>query len=533
VSSSGVFASKLQKALNLREGERATVSLLLIFSFLQYFSLAVLFVTASAIFLTDNSIRELPYVFIGTSICLFVLALLFDQLEKVLSTKRIIVAEGIMIFLVIVLFRFGFNYNLSWLGYALIIGHRVIADYIGDGFNRLVLMLLDVRQSKRLYGLVTSAEIPANILGYLAASLLIPFMGIIDMLWISAGGLLLSLIVLFFIVKGYSHEIDKFDLENSEEHDHIEISKQSSSFKKIFKTKFIFLLSMTISASVITFIIIEFAFLNKVDAETSNQQDIVQLIAIVFGAGQFIAFFVKTFLYSFIQRNYGMRFNLFVLPITLAIICILVILESFLPNSMSLLIYTWIFIMLVSDILNSSLYKTTFISLLQPLDRKMKMAGYKIMNNIEIIAIGLGGVLLLITYSESQDSLLHYSLLLLGGVALWIVCIPFLNKSYLGTLENVLSKRFIETSALDINTPQTISIIKQKLESRHAGEVLYALEVLSKDDSENNLELLSDLIDHPVSEVRREVYRKIIDLKVIDKSKILMCSNSETLKLLD
>jgi len=507
---------KLQKALNLREGERTTVILLLVFSFFQYFALAVLFVTASAIFLTDNSIRELPYVFIGTSVSLIVLSAIYDQLEKVLSMRSIIIAEAIMMCTIIVVFRFGFNYELSWIGYGLIIGHRVIADYIEDGFNRLVLMLLDVRQSKRLYGLVTSSEIPANILGYLTASLLIPFMGTIDLLWICVAGLLISLFVLLLIVSGKRKvTIDKFDHENHEEFRPISTKEKSTLIEKLFKTKFIFLLSMTISASVISIIFIEFAFLYKIDSETTNQKDIVQLISIVFGIGQFIAFFIKSFLYSLIQRNFGIRFNLLVLPVTLAAISILVIIESFFPNSSSLLIYSWIFIMLISEVLNSSLYKTTFISLLQPLERKMKMAGYKIMNNVEIFAIGLGGLILVITYSESNDSLVYYSYLLLGGVILWIVCIPYLNKSYLSTLENVLSKRFIETSALDINTPQTIHIIEEKLKSRHPGEVIYALDVLSKDDSENNTKLFTNLIVHPVPEVRREVYQRIIDFKVV------------------
>lgn len=511
-----VSLRRLQHVLNLRKGEKHTVSLLLAFSFLQYFSLAVLFVTASAIFLTDHSIQELPYVFIGTSASLFVLAIIFDQLEKVLSPRSIILSEAIMIFLVVVLFRYGFNYDLGWIGYGIIIWHRVMSDYVGDGFNRLVLMLLDVRQSKRLYGLVSSSEIPANILGYLAATLLIPFTGTENLLWVSAAGLLLSLVFLFVIVFGKHKEaINKFgEMEDQIESNPAVSREPESLFKKIFKTKFIFLLSMTISVSVISIIFIEFAFLNKVAAETENQQDIVRFIAIVFGAGQFIAFFIKTFLYGFIHRNYGMKLALFVLPVTLAIICVFVIVESFLPDSTSLLIYTWIFIMLITDILESSVYRTSFISLLQPLDRKMKMEGYKIMNNIEIIAIGLGGLILVLTYSEDNDNLLHYSYLLLAGASLWIFCIPHLNKSYLKTLSNVLRKRFIESSALEINTPQTLQIIQEKLNSRHPGEVIYALDVLSKDENINSRELLANLLSHQVPEVRKEVYTRIVSMKV-------------------
>lgn len=502
---------RLQNVLNLRKGEESTVFLLLAFSFFQYFSLALLFVTASAIFLTDHSIGELPYVFIGTSIILFLLAFIFNHLEKVISPKNIILSEAIMIFLVIVIFRFGFNYELSWIAYGLIIWYRVMSDYVGDGFNRLVLMLLDVRQSKRLYGLVSSSEIPANVLGYVAATLFIPFVGTIDLLWVSAAGLLVSLLFLFLLVSG-KH---KASITNREDTENIKkSSSQQDLFKKVFKTKFIFILSMTVIFSVISFIFIEFAFLNKVDAATENQQDIVMLMAIVFGIGQVAAFFIKTFLYGYIQRNYGVRFTLFALPVTLAVICVFVVIGSFIPNSTFLLIYTWIFIMLISETINSSLYKTSFVSLLQPLDRNTKMEGYRIINQFEALAIGIGGLVLVLTYSESNDTLLYYTYLLLIVLVGWIICIPFLNKRYLKTLEDVLKKRVIETSALELNTPQTLQIINEKLKSRHPGEVIYALDVLCKDKSIQTLALLEDLLNHPFPEVRVDVYHRIQSLKV-------------------
>ncbi|MGK7390501.1 MAG: MFS transporter [Candidatus Cyclobacteriaceae bacterium M2_1C_046] len=514
---------RLKNTLNLRKDEESIVILLLAFSFFQYFSLAILFVTASAIFLTDHSISELPYVFIGTSLMLLFLMLVYNQLEKIMSPKNIILSEAIMLLLVIVIFRFGFNYDLIWIGYGLIIWHRVMADYIDDGFNRLVLLLLDVRQSKRLYGLVSSSEIPANILGYLAATIFIPFIGTVNLLWISAAGLLISLIFLFRIVSG-THKDLITDVDNSES-EKTDEEEPENLFKKIFKTQFIFILSLTISFSVITFIFIEFAFLHKVELETENQQDIVMLMAIVFGLGQVAAFFLKTFFYAFIHRKYGIKFTLFALPVTLAVISVAVIIESFLPNSTTLLIYSWIFIMFISDTLNTSLYKTSFISLLQPLARKMKMQGYKIMNNIEVLAIGIGGIILVLTFSESNDGLLHYSYLLLGGVVGWIACIPVLNKYYLKTLEEGLKKRIIETSALEINTPQTLEIIHDKLKSKYPGEVIYALDVLCKDKTVRNSDLMGELLSHPLPEVRKEVYSRIKSLKIKDlqqniKSKI-------------
>ena len=58
----GGIQQRLYDALNLRKGEERIVTLLLVFSFFQYFSVALFFVAASAIFLSAHPITSLPYV---------------------------------------------------------------------------------------------------------------------------------------------------------------------------------------------------------------------------------------------------------------------------------------------------------------------------------------------------------------------------------------------------------------------------------------------------------------------------------------
>lgn len=499
--------------LNLRKGEEGTVALMLAFSFFQYFSLALLFITASAIFLTDHSISELPMVYIATAVSLLALTLIFNQFEKKFSARQIILAEVLLVLLLLLLFRFGFSFDIVWMGYALMVGHRVISDYVGDGYHRLALLLFDVRQSKRLYGLITSSEIPANLLGYLAATSLIPFMGTADLLWVSALGILISLLFLFIIVYRGNNKTALNEETESETPGQVQ-KEETDVIKKFFKTRLIFFLCVTMVFSVFSFMFIEFAFLNKVAAETQNQKEVVFFMAVIFGAGQFLAFFIKTFLYGFIQRRFGTKITLFVLPFALAIICVASLLEGYFSNSTFLLVYTWIAIMLISDTLNSSLYNTTFLTLLQPLGKKLKMEGYTIINNVEIFAIGAGGLILLAANAGSNDDFTRYSILLLAGTFGWIISIPILSKSYLNTLEDVLKKRTAESSAIEIDTPQTLQIIHEKLKSPHPGEVLFALDFLCKGRNERQDELLAELLVHPIPEVRKEVFRRIETMKV-------------------
>jgi ATP:ADP antiporter, AAA family len=511
----GALPSRVYTMLNLRKGEERIVIMLILFSFFQFFSVAIFFIAASAIFLTDHdAISNLPYVYIWTSVIMILLGVCFEILERRVNAKYLILGETILLLTVVLFFRLGFlSGGVAWFGLGLIIWHRVMSDFVSDGFNRLALLLFDVRQGKRLFGLISSAEIPANILGYSMASFLVPVINTPNLLLISAAGLLISLVFLLLIVSRKRELILKDEEEEttaSEDYPKL----KTSLIQKLFHSRFIFSLGVSVFFSVLAFTFIEFAFLSQVDARFTNQQDIVFFIAVIFGAGQIIAFFVKTFLYEFIQRNYGIKVALFALPMTLGVISLATLVEGVLSDSAFLLIWTWVAIMLVSETLKSSLYNTTFISLLQPLSKHIKLKGYNILGSIESLTIGLVGLLLLGMFSVQSLSLIHYALILTIAVMGWIAIIPWLNKNYLYALEDVLKKRIIEGGALQLNNPQTVRVLHEKLRSEYPGEVLYALEILCKDKEVFHADLLAELLVHKLPEVRKEVYSKIEELKI-------------------
>lgn len=499
---------------NLRRGEERIVGLILAFSFFQFFSVALFFIAANAIFLSNHPITNLPYVFVATGVALIFIDRLFVLLERYISSVKLILSETIMLIFVVLILRFGFVVdNTLWLGVALIVWYRIMADVVSDGFNRLALVLFDVRQGKRLFGLISSAEIPANILGYFSATLLVPFIGTSNLLFISAAALMLSFVFLAAIISS-----NKKELVHEEEEvivrQKVQLAQEVNWMKRLFHSRFIFVLSITVFFSVIAFTFIEFAFLSRIDAEYTNQQEIVLFMAVIFGTGQVIAFLIKTFLYGFIQRQFGIKVSLFVLPVTLAVISIATLLESFFSNAPFLLMWTWVVIMLITEMLKSSVYNTTFISLLQPMSKTTRLKGYDILGTVENVAISLCGVILVVFFSLVNLDLLHYSALLLLVVIAWIAFIPSLNKNYLATLEDVLKKRIIEGGELELSNPQTLEVVYDKLHSKHPGEVLYALDVLCKDRAKVKGEMICELLYHPLPEVRREAYQRIEQLRL-------------------
>lgn len=99
------FPTRIYDLFNLRKGEEGNVVLILLFSFFQFFAVALFFVTANAIFLSDHSIGELPYVFIATGVVLFAFSFINKHVENVFTQKQVILGEAFLLLAIIALLR--------------------------------------------------------------------------------------------------------------------------------------------------------------------------------------------------------------------------------------------------------------------------------------------------------------------------------------------------------------------------------------------------------------------------------------------
>ena len=503
--------AKMQNLFNLRKQEVKVVSLLVLYSFFQTMALALFFTTASSIFLTEYPISTLPYVYIVASLLLLSLNWIYARLNSRTPEQRLMLAEVLALLAMIVLFRLGLmKVDVVWIAFGLIVWHRVMSAYLLAGFNRLSLLLFDVRQSKRLFGLITSAETPANGLGYLLASLLAPVIGTANLLWVSAAALFLALIFLALITrKRQENELESINPEPN----YVD-PPQVNVFRKWVKKDFFLALTVSGFLTIIAFFLIEYAFLSRVKEKFSNQTEITFYLGLILGIGQLIAFFIKTFLYSSILRRFGIRLALYLLPLALGAITLFSMLSNQIYQSTFVLAGSWVLIMLVNETLRSALYNNTFISLLQALQKKGKMAGLHLLGNVEAVAIGVSGLILLAFTLWQGLNLFHFSILLFVILITWLFSIRHLNRSYVQVLERTLKKRILEGKVLQMEDSETIALLNSKLKSAHPGEVLYAMEILSRGKTTNKRALLGNLVQHIYPEVRREALKQVQKLKL-------------------
>src|SRR5689334_7524894 len=177
---------RLTTLFNIQQGEGHVVGMI----FVLYFFMGIAFLlsqTASyAIFINVFGSENLSYTYIGIAIGVSALAFGYLKLSDHIPLSRLLVINLGGLIIVAVLVRLGLvATNERWLIFILPIwefaqlnlGKIVIWSLVGS--------LFDVRQSKRLFGLMTSGRWLAIALGGLFIPLLVSLVGTVNLLWVS------------------------------------------------------------------------------------------------------------------------------------------------------------------------------------------------------------------------------------------------------------------------------------------------------------------------------------------------------------
>ena len=147
--------------------------------------------------------------------------------------------------------------------------------------------------------------------------------------------------------------------------------------------------------------------------------------------------------------------------------------------------------------------------LYQPLLEDLRLRAQMLNEGIvQPVAIGLAGVTLLcLTFFSFSAVQLSYALLVI--LTAWIIVVVLLSQEYTAVLLQALNKRKLHEFSLSLADASSMAILEKGLESPHAGEVLYFLDMLERSEHESLETFLKKLLRHPAPEVRQDVLRRI------------------------
>jgi ATP:ADP antiporter, AAA family len=386
---------------------------------------------------------------------------------------------------------------------AIMIFKDIIWMFAGIEFGILTSIIFDIRQGKRLFGLLMSGEILAGILGGISVGALMNHIDSIDLLFISGVSLVLSFILLLNILKKFSTKFDDANLD--EEAEDVDVS-----YKALLKNNYYFLFFVISLLSFFVFYFIDYIFYFQVEQYYTDEKELASFFGIFIALLNTVNLLSSVFVSGKVLSRYGIGLGLMIIPL-LGIFGLssYLLIASF---SIGLAFFLLITIKLLDEVFDISILTPTFRIVYQsiPSVHRNKVLAFR-ETIIEPAAMGIAGVLLLFLTNVEGIEIVCFVIILFS--ALWIILARSLKQKYVDSLKNLMDKRQILSDdtvleGIDIN------ILLEKLKSDNEIEVVYTMELLQKIEYDKLNQLFIAFSSHKSKMVRIKAFEMMGELKL-------------------
>jgi hypothetical protein len=499
-----MLKDKINSIISVEKNESLPLLLLFIHSFFNGISLVFFETVANTLFLIKYDTSELPLVYILTSIASVMLGVLYTKFEEKFNVDKLLKITLIFLFSCVALFFILINiFNIDIAYMFIMVFKDILWIFAGIEFGILTGIMFNIRQGKRLFGILMTGEILAGIVGGLSISSLMNFMSTIDLLLISMLSLLISFGFLSKIIKEFSSKFENIELDDEEE--------SNTSYKTLLKNRY-YLIFFAISViAFFLFYFIDYIFYFKVEERFSDEKELAAFFGVFIAALNIVNLFSSLFVSSKALSRYGLMFGILSIPVMAAIgtSSYLMMLGVSVGVAFGILIV----VKLLNEVLDISILTPSFRIIYQsiPSNTKNKVLAFR-ETIIEPSAMGIAGLLLLVLSQNQGIDTICYIIIILS--AMWILMSKALKDEYLKSLKKLLEKRESISDA-DTLLNIDINILIHSIQSNNDIEVIYALEALKKTEYESIDEILKKLIGHKSDIVRRNVIEQIGQMKLI------------------
>ncbi|HEY6547609.1 MAG TPA: hypothetical protein VI589_06875, partial [Vicinamibacteria bacterium] len=171
----------------MEPGEGPTAGLMALHSFAMGLSTVFFETAASALFVSRFGAAALPWVYIAAAVVSTGAGGLFAAGRRRLAFRRLMAAVLVFLLLGVVGLRGGLVlFEGPGLVFSLLVFYRLLSVLTDLEYWAVAGELYDVRQAKRLFGVIGTGEVVARIAGAFAVPLLVSTIGVANLLWLSA-----------------------------------------------------------------------------------------------------------------------------------------------------------------------------------------------------------------------------------------------------------------------------------------------------------------------------------------------------------
>jgi CRP-like cAMP-binding protein/ATP/ADP translocase/HEAT repeat protein len=472
---------------------------------------------ASALFLSRFEADLLPYVYIAAAVLNTLTGFVYARIRQRLPFARLMISTLVFLLFFVSLFRIGLSLtDAAWLFFGLLIWYRVLSILTDLEYWAVATRIYDVRQSKRLFSLVGSGEVVARITGSFSVPLLVGLIGVPNLLAVSAVGLLGCLIVLLIIFRAFPLVSSSSDFEKEETKKNEDDERDRSKFSVLLRDRYLQLIFGLAVFAVLGKYFVDFAFLAEMQTRYNDVERLAGFFGIFSGVTQAVNLLMRVFVSGRLLNRFGMKVGLVTLPIVHTLCTLLIIVAGGFDA------HYWIFWLVIS---NQGIYKTlkhpidnpSFKVLYQPLRARDRLSAQIAVEVIvSPITIGFAGVIMLLFSAVIPFDPVQFAYIMLAAFVAWVVLAIFAFRQYSISLLKALEKRTLDGTTLSIDDEQSLDLIRSKLLSDNAVDVIFSLDLLKKVEHPSLGSHLVSLLSHPSADVRRYVLLELEEMTLVE-----------------
>ncbi len=494
---------RLATALDIRPGERRLVALLTVHSFFVGIPRVATGTAVMALFLVQFDASNPPYVYIGAAAVIPLTGFVRLRLASRLSLTRLLSIDLAFVLGMLLLLRGALmtSPGAYWVAMILPVWYEVEWVLLNLEFWGLAGNLMNIRQGKRLFGLIGAGELIAGAIVGLLSPRIVAAIGTPNPLLISAVSVTIPFGILFAISRSF--KLRPAPLDDDPE-------ARRPRFRELMRSRYLGLLFRLVAVSYLGYYVVDNVFYNLAHARHPRQDELAGFLGVFWGMVSLLTIVSRTIAPGRVLSRYGLGEGLLALPVTIAAGISVVVLGGSMIETAGTVFWVIAVTKLTDQVLRESIDHSAMLVLYQPLPAIQRVRAQTAVEGIVgPIAGGVAGVALLFLIKVLDFGTMQLALVLLGVVIAWTAVAVVIRREYAAVLMNALARRRLTAQTLSLRDASSIAVLKRGLDSQHPAEVLYCLNTLEEVRHPSLDQFLARLLDHLSPEVRREALLRV------------------------
>jgi ATP:ADP antiporter, AAA family len=379
--------------------------------------------------------------------------------------------------------------------------------------------LFNFKQSKRIIGWIDTGQLIAQILAYFVIPLTTRFFPDTSKYLIVCNVSILCSLVFMIIISS------RFTLTKNDPADFESAVRKETQFSRIFRDRYVILLSVFIIISMAMYVFSQFSFQTLINQQFPDQQGLTNFLAYFFGAVYALSLFMQTFVNDRILSNYGVRVSLYVLPVIVGVFVMGALFSGawlgFTIHSTGF-IFFFLFIALIrlfNGTLRDSLENPIFKLLFIPLDSRYRFGIQAKVEGVvnesgRLIAGGFISLVVLI----AAYRIIWIPVVILALVFIYMVVINQLYAGYKGKIRAKLEHTEDHQDKLEIGFTQITTRLETLLAGSDTSKAVFSFKLLEKINPAQVPLWVNNLMKHDHDEVQDFAQRRMNEIKGLSVS---------------